>query len=470
MDSNANSDGLAKSVESWKIERSSKGLQDEVNPKFYVGRWIFLLALLAVGFIEVWCRLGLYGDGAYLFWTDLQTHGSNLVPNFANARMIADIIPQLPLIAALHLGLTSVSMLSLIWSAGIVLVPLFMWILALKILWRNPLFWHLAVVAIAVEGTASFFAIGEYNFAYALVGLNVALLIDGLGTLSRRLGYIIVAVATIWSYPSMFFLGPVLIVLTLVLLARDLKLHELDRSKIAIHGIGILAYIASSVMAKYSIDHPNGSNVQGTSDILAPFRADVGQLRWTVLFLLLFIMATLFSRVRFLSIVPVLIVIWMVFAEPHNRILSQYDYRVVAGGFLVLGVGMLVLAVLSPARDHEPRVWLLIGVAIFGLYNFIPLVHASFGYHGWQDEVRGAIISRDAPVTFIRGVYTPASAKRIYRSPYRWSWGYSFLSVDLEPNRRTSMILDRGVAPGKDTIYGFTSDVLPAPFAYDYTQ
>ena len=429
-----------------------------------------VLTLLAIGVIEVWCRLGLYGDGAFLFWTDLQTHGTNLVPNFANARMIADILPQLPLIAALHLGVNSVSTLSLIWSAGVVFVPLLLWLLALKILWRNPLFWHFAIVVLAIQGTSSFFVIGEYNFAYALVGLNVALLIDGMKTGPRRLTFLLAAIATVWSYPSMIYLGPALVALVAILIAQDARTHHLAISTTVLRCFGITAYVVATAMARYSIDHPNGSNVEGTSNVLAPFRADVGQLRWTVLFVLVFLFATFFRRFGSLSIGAVCVVAWMVFFEPHNRVLSQYDNRVVAGGFLVLGIGMMTIATLSPNRDHTPRFWLVIAVASFGLYNLVPLVTWSFGYHRWQDNVKSAILEREAPTTFVHGVFSPPSAKDIYLSPYRWSWGYAFLSADLEPNRRQSMVLDRGDVLGPHPVYGFTSDLFPAPFAYTYTE
>ncbi len=433
-------------------------------------QWALLVVLVSLGFVEVWCRLGLYADGAYLFWTDLQTHGSNLAPNFANGRMIADIIPQLPLIVALHLGVQSVSTLSLVWSAGIVLVPLALWVVALGVLWKNALFWQLAVVAVAVEGTTSFFAIGEYNFAYALVALNVALLVDGLKTIPRRVGFVVAAVATIWSYPSMIYLGPLLVVLVAILIGRDFRTRTTDKSLTVFRVFGIVAYVVATGMAKYSIDNPNGSNVQAASNVLAPFQIDVGQLRWTFAFVALAGASAVFRKYRFFGVLSFAVAVWMVVGERHNDIIHQYDNRIVAGGFVIFGIAIAGLSTLIPSLDLTPRRWLLAAIVVFSVYSLGPIARSATGYHGWLDEVRGLIVSNTTPTTAINGIFTPPSAKAIYYSPYRWTWGYAFVSQDLEPNRRSSMMLDTDVTIGPDSIYGVDSNQLPVPFPYHYTE
>ena len=153
------------------------------------------------------CR-GLFWDGASFRVNVVDLRAFH---DFYPARAHVGWVTQLPLLAALRLGVTDMNVLAMVQSAALFALPAALYQLALARLRSEPVLFAtvLAVIAIVYLPT-SFFIIGEYNAAYAAVTAAMAVLLTGNG--SRRDGALLVGLGALCqrSYEAMIYLGPLL--------------------------------------------------------------------------------------------------------------------------------------------------------------------------------------------------------------------------------------------------------------------
>jgi hypothetical protein len=100
-----------------------------------------------------------------------------------------------------------------------------------------------------------FFAIGEYNFAYSLVALSIAIL-AARAEITSFWGAVVLfaAICMIASYEALVFLGPLLAVLAYHRLgARQPLLTKVAKSSLVLCTI---CYLGAAIIAAYSIRHP----------------------------------------------------------------------------------------------------------------------------------------------------------------------------------------------------------------------
>ena len=140
---------------------------------------LVIVAVLASGVVGVLTQRNLYQDGPNFLWQSVRSESF-----FSEHRHLAHWVTQLPLVAALKLGVTQLWLLSYIQAIGIILLPFAVWAVALHVIRRHPMFWPMVMVFAATFLNSTFFSIGEYNFATAFMALSFSLLLRG--DLGRR--------------------------------------------------------------------------------------------------------------------------------------------------------------------------------------------------------------------------------------------------------------------------------------------
>ena len=170
-------------------------------------RAVVLLLWALAAYNSFACR-GLFWDGAAFL---VNVVDSRTFHDFYPARAHVAWVTQLPLLAALRLGVTDLHVLAMIQSAALFALPAALYQLALARLKAEPVLFATVLAAIAIVYLpTSFFIIGEYNAAYAAVTAAMAVLLTSDG--SRRDGVILMALGALClrSYEAMIYLGPLL--------------------------------------------------------------------------------------------------------------------------------------------------------------------------------------------------------------------------------------------------------------------
>lgn len=166
---------------------------------------VLLWTLAAVNAIA--CR-GLFWDGASFLANALEKGSFH---DFYPARAHVAWLTQTPVLLLARLGVTDTHLLSMVYSAMLIGVPVALYHVALARVRKHGVLLAavLAIVA-AVYLPTSFFAIGEYHAAYAAVTAAVAIALTGDGA-GRRDGVCLFALGllTIASYEAMLYLGPI---------------------------------------------------------------------------------------------------------------------------------------------------------------------------------------------------------------------------------------------------------------------
>lgn len=167
-----------------------------------------LLTILALTVFHILSLRGLYADGSS-FLVKMLTSGT--FEDWDRARRFAQLLLQLPVVLALKAGVENIQLLAVLHSLGLFGLPALLWLMGLLRLRDEALFWPFFVVYAVISMNAGFFAIGEFNLAYALVGYSFAVLISqkNINTIQGIL-LVLVAVALVCSYEALIFLGPLL--------------------------------------------------------------------------------------------------------------------------------------------------------------------------------------------------------------------------------------------------------------------
>ena len=139
------------------------------------------------------------------------------------ARFFAELATQFPIVLALKLGVSRLDWLIKLHSLGLIVVPLFFWLIAIALQIKSDLFW-LFLLAFSVSYLSSgFCAVGEYNLDYAVTAFMASILLKN--QLSYFLGACLIgaAIISLLCYPAMIYLGPLLFIITLLHLLLDPK-------------------------------------------------------------------------------------------------------------------------------------------------------------------------------------------------------------------------------------------------------
>nr|WP_047169034.1 hypothetical protein [Sphingomonas sp. Y57] len=338
-----------------------------------------MLMIVAVALIDAASLRGLYGDGSNFLYHLLRTK------DFVHAnpsRLCTEWLTQFPVVLALRAGVVDLPALVLLHSAALVLIPVALWMLALVRLYRDPAFWLVFLLFCIVYFNVGFFAIGEYNLAYALVALALAIL-----TGRARIGssWAIVALLAglglLAAYEAMLYLGPLLCLAGIV---RLWKGGEPPATR-AVLLVAILIYAAGAGVALHFVLNP------GHPEQLAAAMA---------------FFAAMHNRLLALSVA--FAIGWIALAAPVDWVRR--------GGFVV-AIACLVGLVLPgswpwPHQHYEART--LVGLTLFGFGGLLALRFV--GTARWPSLVRP---HRRAPIAALLFFAALAVSNLVYTLDYR---------------------------------------------------
>jgi len=222
-----------------------------------------LLILWGAVFLDVYSLQGLFADGANY------THGmlvSGKSPRFIWGRAWGDQILFLPAWLGLRLGVSDVGLMLRLVSFGLAFFPVLFWSWALLRVWNTYYFWPTVSLCAVVFFNTGFFAIGEYNLAYAMVALVVTVLL----TLRRSepVDWVILLATTVLLmrvYEAMVFLAPML---SLVAFQRFRGLPKRTRMEAGLVVVFQVVCFGAFICAWYAIRHfPFPRNLKHAQDI-----------------------------------------------------------------------------------------------------------------------------------------------------------------------------------------------------------
>lgn len=363
------------------------------------------LALVAVvAVIGTVTTIGLYADGAQYLLAILQHPGVFLG---AQPRPFISAVTQLPVLAGLACGVHDLRTLAVLQSTGLVALPCAVWMWALLQHRTSRLFWHAATMWAVTFLVSGFFAVGEYNLTYALVGLAASLLLTEC-TAGRALVVAAVGLVLLRSYQSMVFLGPALA--GLALLARRPETSPVVRRVLVVDAALFVAaalWTLPQVFGAHSMER-----VDQATDVVTLVRdpalvtAGVAVVGHAL-------------RSRRLLLVPMSALV-VVFALTSVRAApwDYYNARIAAGALLLPVMLSAVLAARRP-RDRSSA-WLLPTAAVVALTAVF--VGNCLAFAGWLDDFRNEVRG---------GTGVVAYENTALGGRYVWGWTNPALSVLL---------------------------------------
>jgi hypothetical protein len=414
-----------------------------------------LVGLAATAIQSVIVPRGLYADGSYNLWQVLNT-GSFVV--IGQARTFAIVLNQLPVVSAMVLGVRNLDVLIGFYTFGVAAVPVLIWLAALLIQLRGAFFWQLTVIYSATFLTSGFVAIGEYNYAFALVALAVAVLVTR-GPIGgwRAAALIFASVALVLCYEGMAFLGLPVVALVLARIFRRGWIAEgvAERHEKVVLWIALSCAALSVGVAALAIvirTFAGGdTNLAGAMNVSFAFDANQ-QWREVALMALLLLLSLL---IRHKVVVVVLRVALGVFAlqlftastwapawlHYNTRSLSTYTY------FVLLIVALFALVLENRRTDLPKRseVGALTGAPMLALGLSASVIFAAMtfsfwsmnqGYSAWLSDLKTVVVSNQGPVD-IRKTDLYSGSK----SQFSWGWTNPYLSALLQEHDGQGLVI-----------------------------
>ncbi len=199
-----------------------------------------------------WICRGLFVDGSAFLMNIAQREGFFA---FYPPRLYAMIAAQIPVVAAVTLGVTDLHLLGRLLSFGLFGLPTLFYTLALVRARREAVLLAVVIAAIGVVlMTTSFFIVGEYNSAYAIAILvAVRLATAERLTLGDGIALAIVSALAMRTYEVFIYLGPLLALMS-VWQVRRMPQRPVVAS--ALHLLSAAFFIKAMMVAIDSIVHP----------------------------------------------------------------------------------------------------------------------------------------------------------------------------------------------------------------------
>jgi hypothetical protein len=295
--------------------------------------------ILATAVFEAAQLRGLYADGADFLVQILAAKNFH----FVNAsRRFTEILTQLPVVFALKGGLTRLSFLIFIHSFALVMIPIIFWTLSLCRLYDDDFFWPMFVLFCIIHFNFDFFAIGEYNVAYSLVALSIAILSARVEITNCWAAVaLFAAICLITSYEALVFLGPLLAVLACHrLITQRPLLTGLVKGTLV---ICLVCYLCAAIIAAFSIWHPRDPAVFAAA-VDMRHNARNSLLLLSAAFALAYglsLSASVSVR-RLATVIAISTLLALAWPDLWSAPAMQYSSRVI-GGIVILLFGAIVL-------------------------------------------------------------------------------------------------------------------------------
>ncbi len=401
----------------------------------------FFLAML-MSALSLRC---LYADGSYQL-TRVLTAGS--FTEIAKNRECASYVYQLPVVLALKLGIHNLHFLEIAFGLGCFLP----WPLCLACCHAlAPRHFWLAMWGCGAGYlNAGFMPVGEYNVAHAFVWpvLFAVFFVRPL-TPAAAVALLLSGIILLFSYESLFFLGPPLAIATI---GRVVCGREKPWAKCAL-ALAALLLVAAAGIALDGILNPECPNNLGGFQygVWQNFKNPTWTTVWTGIWLLVTtfvsVSGTGFTRKNFRleqALMAGAIILWScgpLFHPGDTGAERQYEQRSLQ--LLVPLVLLFVAWASTRARDWFAARWgyLTTFAAALLLAQSLWLLAVTWQWHGFVGLWRAVLASHHGPVPLAQTPFSNASVGRQTLN-FEWTWANPTLSIMLAPgNNVQAMIL-----------------------------
>ncbi len=420
-------------------------------PPALVYRGVVVLLWTLAAYDSLVCR-GLFWDGSSFLANIVET---GTFHDFYPARAHVGWLTQLPVLAAIKVGVTNTKLLAMIQSAALFALPVGLYNLALARVRADAVLLAVVIAIIAmIYLPTSFFIVGEYNATYAGITAAMAVLLTSDGRHWRD-GAILCALGILClaSYEAMIYLGPLVAAAIVWAVGRKWT----DGGARLLGGIAALAFLSGAVVSGVTIaqywSHPHFVLVRAAT-------FDFWQDLQFVVPLAGFAMFALLSLVRpsWLNgrgpVVVICLVAFVLAGPPFVRLLApesmlsppaQYVARTAAGALLAgLMIAMWghvawrrnVPALLANLRRPAVGRRLAAATFVLALSAAIPDIVLTRLWTGYLDYFRGLVVGHTGLVS-ARELPMRAWPQRLFSQ----EWTYPALSVILRSTPGQAVVL-----------------------------
>jgi hypothetical protein len=305
------------------------------------------------------CR-GLFVDGSAFL---VQIARREWFFDFYDPRLFAMVLGQIPVIAAVFLGVTDLHFLAQLLSLGLFALPTALYHLALMRVRHDALLLATVMAAIGIVFmTTSFFIVGEYNTAFAIAITVTVRLMTAERRLSIADGAFLVAagVLAVRTYEVMLYFGPLLAVMICWCIWRA---TERPRIATLLHFFAACLFVGGMIVAANSLINPfSEDHLSRTAatvlDAWQNVQFDLTLLAALVIFVWAIVRpADLATRRPYLVagfflvllVLSPLLVLSDTLVRPHAK--SQYTARSIAG-LVVATIVIVIWIYKSPLGDR----------------------------------------------------------------------------------------------------------------------
>ncbi|MFO1160158.1 MAG: hypothetical protein U1E60_15055 [Reyranellaceae bacterium] len=264
-----------------------------------------------------WESRGLFVDGSAFL---VQIARREWFFDFYGPRLYAMVVSQVPIVTALFLGVTDLHLLARLLSLGLFALPTALYHLALVRVKDDAVLLAAVIAAVAVVFmTTSFFIVGEYNTAYAIVVVAAVRLVTAERlTLIDGLFLAVIGLLGIRTYEAMLYLGPLLAAMIVWAIRRAPSRPWLPTT---LHLVAATGFLGGMVVAVGSLRKPySEEHLDETLQTAANF--------W--------------QNLQFdLALLAALIVVVWALVRPRDLLTSQ-PYRWAAVGLVILALSPLM--------------------------------------------------------------------------------------------------------------------------------
>lgn len=305
------------------------------------------------------CR-GLFVDGSAFL---VQIARREWFFDFYDPRLFAMVLGQIPVIAAVFLGVTDLHFLAQLLSLGLFALPTALYHLALMRVRHDALLLATVMAAIGIVFmTTSFFIVGEYNTAFAIAITVTVRLMTAERRLSIADGAFLAAagVLAVRTYEVMLYFGPLLAVMICWCIWRA---TERPRIATLLHFFAACLFVGGMIVAANSLINPfSEDHLSRTAatvlDAWQNVQFDLTLLAALVIFVWAIVRpADLATRRPYLVagfflvllVLSPLLVLSDTLVRPHAK--SQYTARSIAG-LVVATIVIVIWIYKSPLGDR----------------------------------------------------------------------------------------------------------------------
>jgi hypothetical protein len=400
-------------------------------------RCAILGLMLVIAVTGIISARGLYADGAFFLYNMLLRGGLYM---FDTHRAYAQFVIELPVFLAIQGGVQDLNTLVRVHSFGSIGMPILFWCMALIWQWRTAVFWWLALAFAVTYLRSGFFSAGEFNTAYGLVALSIAIILKT--HLSNVQNFVLVGSAAILThaYESMSFLG---LFLAFICFFRLWDRRDDRRLTRFCCFIAAGFYLYAVYVGFRSTFLLRAVDLKATINYGAVFEPHIFYLLWMIASAVVVMLKPINERTKgFVAVLGgvasflYVCYVWRWDASGISYGYYSYAYRSL-GAFMLLGILFLTwLWQVQPVgfirkffKSNESLLACIV-MTVFLVQASLLLVHTS-EYYKWLKafEAEALVIEGLVPID-----ETQFNKGRGPISGYNWPWTNSTLSVLLRGN------------------------------------